>query len=219
MLMSGVSLVQSNPQNQASMNRPRSRDLAEYQRHVKNLVATIRSIAIRTAETSASLEEFSAHFDGRLAALARTQRILVRAGSFDVDLEEMVHEELLAQAAGKDTVVQGPSVRLSAKTAEALGLALHELAVNAVKYGALAGSDGQLAITWQTDANGLLLEWRESGVAAVDPRPGHCGFGREWIERGLPYQLKASTELEFLPGGVVCTIALPPDQIAAEGSP
>ena len=207
------------PQHQTSPNQPRTRDLAEYQRHVKNLVATIRSIAIRTAETSASLEEFSAHFDGRLAALARTQHILVRAGSFDIDLEEMVHEELLAQAAGKDSMVQGPSVRLSSKTAEALGLALHELAVNAVKYGALAGSDGQLAITWQTDANGLLLEWRESGVAAVDPRPGHCGFGREWIERGLPYQLKASTELEFLPGGVVCTIALPPDQIAAEGPP
>src|SRR5690242_18770556 len=99
MPMPGVSLMQSSPQQQ-SMNQPRSRDLAEYQRHVKNLVATIRSIAIRTAETCASLEEFSAHFDGRLAALTRTQRILVRTGSFDIDLEEMVHEELLAQAAG-----------------------------------------------------------------------------------------------------------------------
>src|SRR5690349_19390808 len=115
--------MQSNPQHQTSMNQPRARDLAESQRHVKNLMATIRSIAIRTAETSASLEEFSAHFDGRLAALARTQRILVRTGSFDIDLEEMVREELLAQAAGKDTMVQGPSVRLSSKTAEALGLA------------------------------------------------------------------------------------------------
>jgi len=109
------------------MNLPRARDLAEYQRDVKNLVATIRSIAIRTAEKSTSLEEFSAHFDGRLAALARTQRILVRAGAFDIDLEEMVREELLTQAAREDVVVQGPSVRLSVKTAEALGLALHEL--------------------------------------------------------------------------------------------
>lgn len=214
-----VSLMQSSPQRQASMNQPRTRDLAEYQRHVKNLVATIRSIAIRTAEKSASLEEFSAHFDGRLAALARTQRILVRAGCFDIDLEEMVHEELLAQAARKDTLVQGPSIRLSLKAAEALGLALHELAVNAVKYGALAGSDGHLAITWRAGACGLVLEWRESGVAAVDPRPSRSGFGREWIERGLPYQLKATTELAFLPGGVACTITLPPDQIAMEVSP
>lgn len=217
--MPSVWLMQSNPQHQTSMNQPRVRDLAESQRHVKNLMATIRSIAIRTAETSASLEEFSAHFDGRLAALARTQRILVRTGSFDIDLEEMVRGELLAQAAREDTVVQGPSVRLSLKAAEALGLALHELAINAVKYGALAGSDGHLAVTWRVDDQGLLLEWRESGVAAVDPQPGHCGFGREWVERGLPYQLKASTELEFLPGGVVCTIALPADLMATDGSP
>jgi two-component system CheB/CheR fusion protein len=180
-------------------------------------VATIRSIATRTAEKSASLEEFSAHFDGRLAALARTQRILVRAGSFDIDLEEMVHEELLAQAAPKDITVDGPSVRLSSKAAEALGLALHELAVNAVKYGALAGPEGRLAITWRMDGQGLVLEWRESGVPAVDSQPARSGFGREWIERGMPYQLKASTQLAFLPGGVVCTIALPADQIAADG--
>ena len=213
-----MSSVSFHPQHPTSMSQPRTRDLGEYQRHVKNLVATIRSIAIRTAETSANLEEFSAHFDGRLAALARTQRILVRAGSFDIDLEEMVHEELLAQAVRQDVLIQGPSVRLSPKAAEALGLALHELAINAVKYGALAGSEGHLAITWRLDAEGLVLEWRESGVAAVDPQPSHCGFGREWIERGLPYQLKASTQLAFLPGGVACTIALPAGQIAAEDS-
>jgi len=213
--MPSVPLMQ--PQHQAS--QPRTRDLAEYQRRVKNLMATIRSIALRTAETSASLEEFSAHFDGRLAALARTQRILVRAGQCDIDLEELVHEELLTQAVRKDTTVQGPSVRLSLKAAEALGLALHELAINAVKYGALAGSDGDLSVTWHIGACGLVLEWRETGVAAVDPQPSHSGFGREWIERGLPYQLKASTVLEFQPGGVVCTIVLPPDQIAADDSP
>jgi two-component system CheB/CheR fusion protein len=217
--MPGASLMQSHPQHRTPLNQPRTRDPAEYQCHAKDLMATIRSIAIRTAETSTSLEEFSAHFDGRLAALARTQRILVRAGSFDIDLEEMVHEELLAQAVRKDTTAQGPSIRLSLKAAEALGLALHELAINAVKYGALAGADGHLAVTWHTDTRGLVLEWRETGVAAVDPQPTHSGFGREWIERGLPYQLKASTALEFQPGGVVCTIVLPPDQIAADGSP
>jgi two-component system CheB/CheR fusion protein len=210
--------MQGSPQHQVS-TQPRNRDLAEYQRHVKNLMATIRSIAIRTAEKYASLEEFSAHFDGRLAALGRTQHLLVRAGQFDIDLEEMVHEELLAQAVRKETRVQGPSVRLSLKAAEALGLALHELAVNAVKYGALAGPDGHLAVTWHTDTQGLLLEWRETGVAAVDPQPGHSGFGREWIERGLPYQLKASTALEFQPDGVVCTVILPLDQVVVDGSP
>jgi two-component system CheB/CheR fusion protein len=200
------------------MNHPRARDLAEYQRHVKNLMATIRSIALRTVEKSTSLEEFSAHFDGRLAALSRTQRILSRAGTFDIDLEEMVLDELLAQAAQEGTTVQGPSVRLSLKAAEALGLALHELAVNAVKFGALTGTEGHLAITWRTDERGLVLQWRESGVAAVDRQPARSGFGREWIERGLPYELKASARLEFLPGGVTCTITLPAGQFAADAT-
>jgi len=201
------------------MNQPRARDLAEHQRHVKNLMATIRSIALRTAEKSDSLEEFSAHFDGRLAALSRTQRILSRAGAFDIDLEEMVLDELLAQAAREGTTVEGPSVRLSLKAAEALGLALHELAVNAVKFGALAGPESQLSIAWCTDERGLVLQWRESGVAAVDQQPSRSGFGREWLERGLPYELKAATQLEFLPGGVTCTITLPADQFAADASP
>jgi len=181
-------------------------------------MAIIRSIARRTVENSLSLEDFGDHFDGRLLALSRSFRILARAGAFDLDFEELVREELLSHTAAERAIVHGPSFRLSQNSAAALGLAIHELAVNAVKYGALASASGQLAVQWELDEAGLRLEWRESEVPAMDPKPRHRGFGREWIEQGLPYQLRAHTSLEFLPGGVVCIIRVPADHIVG-GAP
>jgi len=189
------------------------RTLADFQHRVKNLMAIVRSIARRTVETSSNLEEFAEHFDGRLTAMMRTFRMLGRTERFEIDLEELVREELLSQAAGERAVIEGPVLRLSQNAAETLGLAIHELAVNAVKYGALANEGGQLAVSWTMEEAGLRLEWREAGVAAVETQPKHRGFGRDWIEQGLSYQLGAWSSLEFLPGGVVCTILVPPGQI------
>jgi two-component system CheB/CheR fusion protein len=194
------------------------RATADYQHQVKNLLAIIRSIAARSANNSVSLADFSSHFDGRLSALARTQKMLARAGAFESDLEELVREELLAHAADR-AVVNGPAVLLSQKAAEALGLALHELATNAVKFGALARAGGELAVTWRIDGAVLLLEWRESEVPAVDPQPGHSGFGRDWIEQGLSYQLGAEARLQFLPGGMVCVMRLPLPRVGRVGEP
>lgn len=192
---------------------PGDRVLSELQHRVKNLMAVIRSIARRTVENSTSFEDFASHFDGRLMNLTRTFRILARTHNFDIDLEELVREELLSQAVGERATVEGPSLRLSQSAGATLGLAIHELATNAVKFGALAGDAGQLAIHWTLDDDGLRLQWRETGVAAVDAQPQHRGFGREWIEQGLPYQIGAQARLEFLPGGVVCTILVPHEQI------
>lgn len=197
----------------------RNSAMAEYQHQVKNLMAIIRSIAHRTVEKSSTLEDFASHFDGRLTALALTQRALARSDSFDMDLEELVREELLRHAVNDGMVVDGPAARLSQKAAETLGLALHELAVNAVKFGALSVPGGRIAVSWRRDGKNLRFEWRESGVVTIDPRPQHNGFGREWIERGVPYQLGARTRLEFLPGGVICTITLPPEHFAFDGAP
>lgn len=98
-------------------------------------------------------------------------------------------------------------------------LALHELTTNAVKYGALSEPNGRLAVRWRrvNTAKGrqLVLEWRETGVRALDLSPSRSGFGRELIERGLPYELGASTSLEFTRGGVRASIELPlTDRIA-----
>ena len=97
--------------------------------------------------------------------------------------------------------------------AQALGLALHELATNAAKHGALGQPEGQLAITWRIEPRDgerhAVVDWKESGVAM--PPPGEqrrYGFGSELIERALPYQLGAETSLSFEPDGVRCTIGV-----------
>lgn len=213
--MSSVAGMQS--ASQAAQRTMPPHGLADYQHHVKNLMAVIRAIAARTAEKSVSLADCAAHFDGRLDALARTQRMLARTGTFGTDLEELVHEELLAHALQQAVTVRGPSVWLPQKVTENLGLALHELVINAIKFGALSGQGGQLSVTWHSIGDtSLALEWRESGVTAMDTNPRHDGFGREWLEEGLPYQIGARTRLQFLPGGLVCEIELPLHVVALD---
>ena len=189
--------------------------LAELQHRVKNILAVVRALANRTAENAETLEDFVAHFDGRLNAMGRTQNILARTAENGVDLADLVHEELLGHAAHFDDQVDvdGPEIKLRPKPAETLGLAIHELATNAVKYGALSTRGGQIKVTWRVDERvgnpRLALEWLESGVPVIDQEPARSGFGRELIERGLPYELQANTALEFRQGGVRCVIELP----------
>ncbi|HEX5775098.1 MAG TPA: sensor histidine kinase [Caulobacteraceae bacterium] len=192
--------------------------LAELQHRVRNILAVVRSLVARSVETSDSLDDFARHFDGRLAALARTQGVFARTGEVSVELDELVRDELVAVGAGanEQVSVSGPAVQLRQHAGETFALALHELATNAVKYGALATPRGKVAVTWRIiDAPGgarLSLEWRESGVTAVNADPQRRGFGRDLIERGLPYELGADTTLSFRPGGVRAVIELPLDE-------
>jgi two-component sensor histidine kinase len=109
--------------------------------------------------------------------------------------------------------VDGPPVALPATSAQALGLGVHELATNAVKYGALAHPQGHLSITWvlgeDRERPEVTLEWRETGVPMPTTNPTRKGYGRELIERALPYQLSAKTELTFTPEGVRCVLIVP----------
>jgi PAS domain S-box-containing protein len=188
--------------------------LAELQHRVRNILTVVRSVASRTGENSPEVEDFLSHFDGRLGTLARTQSAVIRTEDVSVDLEEMVRDELLAVAADEDRIeVSGPTVRLRQRAAENLALAVHELTTNAVKYGALSSRDGRLSVTWDVrKPNGqelLTLHWRESGVRAIDANPKRTGFGRQLIERALPYELGADTSLKFAAGGVRAEIELP----------
>ena len=193
--------------------------LSELQHRVKNILAVVRSVLTQTLESSTSLEDFAAHLEGRIGALARTQSVFARTGRGEVDLEELVRNELAAQGGQGDKVkVAGPPVLLREKVAEDLGLALHELTTNAVKYGALATPRGRISVRWRLHGAGaqgkgadqrLTLEWQETGVPLTDIEPDRNGFGRELIESGLPYDLGATTAIEFLPGGVRCVIEVP----------
>lgn len=188
--------------------------LAELQHRVRNTLGVVRSIARRSAETSSTVEEYASHLDGRLNAFARTQGLVTRDPEGGVDLEFLVVEELLAYNAreGEQMRVAGPMVRFQAKAAETFALAIHELATNALKYGALSRPDGRVEITWRLEKDRdpamFLFQWRERGGPPVKPPP-RKGFGTELLERTLAFELKGDTALAFDPAGLECSIAIP----------
>jgi two-component system CheB/CheR fusion protein len=188
--------------------------LAELQHRVRNTLGVVRSIARRSAETSTTVEEYASHLDGRLNAFARTQGLVTRDPEGGVDLEYLVVEELLAYNAreGEQMRVSGPKVRFQPKAAETFALAIHELATNALKYGALSQPSGCVEVSWRIDESTeparLTLEWRERGGPQV-PRPQRKGFGTELLERTLAFELKGQTTLAFNSDGLKCTITIP----------
>ncbi len=189
--------------------------VAELQHRVRNMLTVIRSVFARTVETGGDAEATAAHFKGRLDALARTQVIVTQNVDGTADLETLIRDELLSVAVsdGPNLEIEGPSVLLPAKAIESIGLAIHELTTNSLKYGALKTPNAKLNIRWniQDGAGGprLSFTWTEQGVPAVPVKPAREGFGRELIEEALPYRLGAQTKLEFLGGGVRCSITLP----------
>jgi two-component system CheB/CheR fusion protein len=155
------------------------------------------------------------HLDGRLNAFARTQSMVTRDPAAGVDLEYLVVEELLAYNAreGEQLQVSGPAVRFRPKAAETVALGIHELATNAVKYGALSKTTGQIEVTWRIDAGDrvpeLWFQWAEIGGPPIENLPARRGFGTELLERTLAYELKSKTTLKFDREGLRCTIVIP----------
>jgi two-component sensor histidine kinase len=188
--------------------------LAELQHRVRNILTTIRSIVQRSARTSDTVEDLSMHLEGRIDSLARTQVVLSRNPGKDVDLEDLLRDELLAQSADEDRIeIKGPPVRLPPKAAEVLTLALHELATNALKYGALCDGAGRVAIIWRVETRDgqrwLRLSWTETGVRVLGAAPRREGFGTELITKRVPYELSGKGVFAFQPGGMCSTIEFP----------
>lgn len=189
--------------------------LSELQHRVRNTLATVRAIARRSAETSESVEDYAMHLEGRLNAVSRVQSAIIRNPVGDLSLSLLVADELVAYQAreGEDFTIAGPPVLVPARAAERLALALHELATNAVKFGALTQEGGSIAISWTVEERGagslLALEWTESGLLMGGPETRRYGFGRDVLERMLPHDLKAEVALGFRSDGLTCRIALP----------
>jgi PAS domain S-box-containing protein len=194
--------------------------VAELQHRTRNLLAVVQSIAKQMIRKTTSLQSFGIEFQSRLRALSRVQSLLAGVDPSDVDLEMLLRAELAAHdadMAGAKISVTGPAVTLPASSAQALALALHELATNAVKYGAMAQPSGKLSVSWRIDArendSTVTLEWRETGVTMVDAQQQRRrGYGSELIEHALPYQLGARTRLEFSVDGVYCEVVVPVQQ-------
>jgi two-component sensor histidine kinase len=104
--------------------------------------------------------------------------------------------------------LEGPSVDVEPRTAVALGLAMHELGTNAVKYGALSPAGGRVEVRWTVGGGRLRLEWRESGGPQVKP-PRRKGFGARMLQQGLAGELRGEVRLDFRPEGLICTVEAP----------
>ncbi|MCP3395514.1 PAS domain S-box protein [Bradyrhizobium sp. CCGB12] len=186
--------------------------LAELQHRVRNVLAMVRSIIFKG--NAASVKEFRRDLVGRITAMARTQALLTRRAGDGVDLEALISDELLTHVTAVDRItVSGPAVTLPAKAAEVLTLAIHELATNALKYGALGQAEGRLHVSWwrtrESDKEWLHLVWQEQGVSAPAAGEPRAGFGTELITKRVPYELRGRGSVDFQAGGIRCTIAFP----------
>lgn len=189
----------------------RRSEMTELQHRVRNVLALVRSIIRRSSDAAESLEEFASHLEARISAVARTQAALIFDGRTGPELEDLVRAELIANAVRESQFeITGPPLRLATRAAETMALTLHELTTNALKFGALAAPEGHIAVSWSIEDAAGKLRWRwiESGVHVVQVAQRR-GFGRELIERVLPYELGATTIFTIAPGGVQCEIDLP----------
>jgi PAS domain S-box-containing protein len=191
--------------------------LRELHHRSRNLMSVIASVARRTLALSSSLEEFEESFTTRLAALARVQGLVTGADRREADLRDIIEAEIAAHGAGVGDRVQikGPPITLRDRAAETLALSLHELATNALKYGALAGDSGRLTVEWSRRGDSLLIEWTEGGIT-VKPGPRRRGYGTELIEVALPHALGAETKLELKESGLHCVIEIPLEEVELE---
>ncbi|KMO31728.1 histidine kinase [Methylobacterium variabile] len=190
----------------------------ELNHRVKNTLATVQSIAMQSlrgldgpAVDAATIDAAKAAFEARLIALARVHDVLTRESWEGAELADVVKDALApldAPGAQPRFAVRGPAVRLPPRIALSIAMALHELATNAVKYGALSVPAGQVALTWGVAEGRLSLRWQERGGPSVVP-PTRTGFGSRLIERSLARELDGTVSLSFPREGVICTIVAP----------
>ena len=188
----------------------------------KNLLMVIQSIARRTVRTAGSMEEFERRFERRLQGLAASHDVLVRENWQGAPLADLVRQQMLPFAGIQSSRLElaGPDVVLTAEAAQALGLALHELATNAIKYGALSAPAGKISVSWTFDgdtgaARALLLNWVEQGGPQVTP-PQRKGFGHVVIGEMVERSLGAKVAMEFAAQGLNWSVSIPATNLVSE---
>lgn len=185
----------------------------ELNHRVKNTLSTIQAVAQQTLRDNVPMKLARDAFVDRLIAMSRNHDLLTMTNWEGADLSDVVDQALSAHVTPDRRRVAGPPLQLEPRAALALGMALHELATNAAKYGALSIAAGQVEVLWSIDPDDgggrrLALQWREHGGPPVVP-PGRRGFGSRLIERGLSQELNGEARLIYEPTGVVCLITAP----------
>jgi PAS domain S-box-containing protein len=176
----------------------------------KNLLSVVQAIIRQTAQHAVSIEEFMAQVDGRIAALSRAHDLLIQKNWQGTDLSELIKSQLepFTDAASGRITQNGPALIVCAQATQHLALAIHELATNSSKHGALSVPTGSVSIEWSLDngadaANGFSLRWTERGGPAVTPPgPDQLGFGTLVLEKLIPSGLNARADVHYARSGL-----------------
>jgi two-component sensor histidine kinase len=189
--------------------------MREISHRSKNLLAVVQAIAGQTVRTSDTTRDFELRFGRRLQGLAASHDLLVTEGWRGAPLDELVRQQLapFVDAGSERIELDGPNVLLTAEAAQAIGLALHELATNAIKYGALSVPHGKVRVSWAFASNPgaprhLQMSWVERGGPPVTT-PSRKGFGHIVIERMVAESLNGEIAMVFAPEGLNWALSIP----------
>jgi PAS domain S-box-containing protein len=184
--------------------------IQEMDHRIRNNLANIQAIVGSTIRASATLKQFEEAVADRIGALAKTNSLLTRRPQDSVSLLRLLDNELemYQDSEGKRITCQGPEIDVPPHIAVPLGMAIHELATNAAKYGALSELGGKLSVHWHQGPEGLNLRWREQNVPSI-AKPSRTGFGTQLLTQGLPYETGGKVEMKFEADGVAVMIFLP----------
>jgi two-component sensor histidine kinase len=188
---------------QRENNRQRMILQRELSHRMKNTLSIVQAIVSQSMRHSPDMATASDRISGRLSALSNAQDILTESSWVAAEVSHVIARGLAPYRDGAQRIVfEGPPARISADQALGLSLAIHELATNALKYGALSVADGKVVISWQAGPDRrFLFQWRESDGPAVVPG-GRKGFGSRLIERIVPSYFSGKATTEFAPAGV-----------------
>ncbi len=201
--------------------------MRELSHRSKNLLAVVQAMARQADRSSSTKAEFHERFGARLSGLARSHDLLVDKNWEGVRLSDLIKSHVAAFVGAPDHPIEmtGPAVILRPDAAQNIGMALHELATNASKYGALSVPSGRIRISWEDyrDESGtarIRIRWEEHGGPPVSP-PSRSGFGRAITEMIVPKSLGGRAQFDWKPEGLVWTLDIPADgavSVAAGGS-
>ncbi|SMC40183.1 sensor domain CHASE1-containing protein [Fulvimarina manganoxydans] len=186
--------------------------LREMNHRIKNSITRVLAIARQTGRYSQDLEQFMGSYTARLGAMAAAQEMLNQSARRRAAIGDLLSAEL-GQVFGEEMEnceIEGPAIEVDEAAAQALGLTFHELATNALKYGAVGGNDGAISVTWQHEGDSIALVWRErSATSSPMSEPTRKGFGTRLIDMNIERELGGSIERRFEPEGLVVRITIP----------
>lgn len=187
--------------------------VAELDHRIKNVLAAVQSLALQSARRASSLEGFLKTFTGRLKSMASAHQLLTATRWRGAGLRNIAAAELGGLAPGQ-TRWEGPDLMLTPRAANAISLALHELATNAIKFGALTVESGRVGVQWrQSPGGGLTLDWTETDGPPVTA-PTRQGFGSALLEKVTGRELGGDVKVEYRREGVHVVLNAPPSAIA-----